>query len=46
MKTSVKRLRKKIEPDPQYPQYIISIRGLGYMLRNQTQWEWAVHSSG
>ena len=33
------RVRRKIEPDMQYPQYIISIPGAGYRLRNQRQWE-------
>ena len=28
----VKRLRAKIEPDPAYPQYLITVRGLGYKL--------------
>jgi DNA-binding response OmpR family regulator len=28
--TLVKRLRKKIEPDPEHPRYIITIRGVGY----------------
>jgi DNA-binding response OmpR family regulator len=39
VKTVVKRLRKKIEPDPCHPQYIISVRTIGYRLRSQTQWE-------
>lgn len=39
VKTVMKRLRHKIEPDPSHPQYIISIRSIGYRLRNQTQWE-------
>ena len=30
----VKRLRKKIEPDPGNPQYLVTVRGLGYKLDN------------
>jgi DNA-binding response OmpR family regulator len=26
----VTNLRKKIEPDPEHPRYLISLRGLGY----------------
>jgi DNA-binding response OmpR family regulator len=29
----ISRLRKKIEPDPDHPRYIITVRGQGYMLR-------------
>ena len=39
VKSSVGRVRRKIEPDLHNPQYIISIRGEGYRLRNQRQWE-------
>ncbi len=35
----MKRLRKKIEPDPNHPQFIITIRGYGFRLRSQAQWE-------
>jgi DNA-binding response OmpR family regulator len=45
VKTCVKRLRQKIEPDLHHPQYIISIRRVGYQLRNQAQWEAAVRES-
>lgn len=31
--TFVDRLRKKIEPDPSDPKYIITVRGVGYKLR-------------
>jgi DNA-binding response OmpR family regulator len=33
------RVRRKIEPDIQNPQYIISVPRAGYRLRNQRQWE-------
>jgi two-component system response regulator MtrA len=39
VKNCVNRVRKKIEPDPHVPEYIISIRREGYRLRNQRQWE-------
>jgi two-component system KDP operon response regulator KdpE len=35
----VGRVRRKIEPDLHNPQYIISVPGTGYRLRNQRQWE-------
>lgn len=39
VKSSIKRLRKKIERDPSHPDYIITVRGFGYRLRSQAQWE-------
>jgi DNA-binding response OmpR family regulator len=45
VKSAVKRLRRKIEPDPHHPQYIISVRRVGYQLRSQAQWEAAVRES-
>lgn len=45
VKSCVKRVRQKIEPDPHHPQYVITIRRVGYQLRNQAQWEAAVGSS-
>ena len=45
VKSCVKRVRQKIETDPHHPQYIITIRRVGYQLRNQAQWEAAVGSS-
>jgi len=28
----VTRLRRKIEPDPKQPRYLLTVRGVGYML--------------
>jgi DNA-binding response OmpR family regulator len=39
VKNCIKRLRQKIEPDASHPQYIISVRQVGYCLKNQAQWE-------
>jgi DNA-binding response OmpR family regulator len=39
VKIYIGRLRRKIEPDFQNPQYIISIHGIGYRFQNQKQWE-------
>jgi DNA-binding response OmpR family regulator len=33
LKQVVKHLRSKIEADPQHPQYVLSIRGIGYQLQ-------------
>ncbi len=30
----IKRLREKLEPDPQQPRYILTVRGLGYKLED------------
>ena len=32
-------LRRKIEPDPQQPRYLISIRGMGYRFEGERQTE-------
>ena len=32
VRSYIRRLRKKLEPDPQHPRYILSERGLGYRL--------------
>jgi DNA-binding response OmpR family regulator len=39
VKNYIGRVRRKIEPDLHHPQYIISIPGEGYRLRNHRQWE-------
>jgi DNA-binding response OmpR family regulator len=45
VKSVVKRLQQEIEPEPHHPQYIISIKRIGYQLRSQTQWEAAKRES-
>lgn len=39
VKSSVKRLRTKIESDPHHLQYLVSLRRERYQLRNQAQWQ-------
>ena len=39
VKSYIGRVRRKIEPDLNNPQYIISVPREGYRLRNQRQWE-------
>jgi two-component system, OmpR family, response regulator MtrA len=39
LKNCIGRIRRKIEPDFRNPQYLITIPGGGYRLRNQRQWE-------
>ena len=33
----VVRLRKKFEPDPAEPQYLMTMRGVGYRLREKAE---------
>lgn len=33
----ISRLRQKIEKDPKHPEYLINVRGLGYMLNHKNQ---------
>lgn len=39
VKNYIGRLRRKIEPGMENPQYIVTIKGEGYRLRNQRQWK-------
>jgi DNA-binding response OmpR family regulator len=39
VKSCVKRLRRKLDEDAQYPEYIVNVRGVGYRLRSQEEWE-------
>jgi DNA-binding response OmpR family regulator len=39
VKNYIARLRRRVEPDPRRPQFIVSIPGEGYRLRNHKQWE-------
>ncbi|MBI4770505.1 MAG: winged helix-turn-helix transcriptional regulator [Chloroflexi bacterium] len=32
LKSAIKRLRRKIEPDPGQPQYLLTMRGFGYRI--------------
>jgi two-component system KDP operon response regulator KdpE len=32
LKSLVQRLRKKIEPDPQHPRFLLTVRGFGYLI--------------
>jgi DNA-binding response OmpR family regulator len=37
IRVHIRRLRRKIEPDPHQPQYIINVRGVGYMFVTDSQ---------
>ncbi len=37
IRVHIRRLRRKIEPDPHQPQYIINVRGVGYMFTTDSQ---------
>ncbi len=39
------RLRKKLGEDPDHPEYVLNVRGVGYRLRSQEQWEEAIRRS-
>ena len=38
VKCAIKRLRQKIEPNPKKPEYLVSMKDSGYLLRNSAQW--------
>jgi DNA-binding response OmpR family regulator len=35
VRVHVRRLRRKLEPDPSSPRYIVNVRGIGYMFPNE-----------
>jgi DNA-binding response OmpR family regulator len=35
LRTAIARLRRKIEPDPDRPRYLLTVRGVGYMFQRQ-----------
>ncbi|MDY7041818.1 MAG: response regulator transcription factor [Chloroflexota bacterium] len=37
IRVHIRRLRRKVEPDPRQPQYIINVRGVGYMFATNSQ---------
>ena len=37
IRVHIRRLRKKLEPDPADPSYVINVRGIGYMFASETQ---------
>ena len=33
----IKRIREKMEPHPEYPEYLLTVRGQGYLLRKRSK---------
>jgi two-component system response regulator RpaA len=36
IRVHIRRLRQKLEPDPSNPEYIVTVRGAGYMFPSQS----------
>jgi len=37
VRVHIRRLRQKIEPDPDQPQYVLNVRGVGYLFATAGQ---------
>ena len=39
----IRRLRRKIEPDPGQPTHVVTVRGVGYRIGTSVSWDWQVN---